>query len=516
MEETTEILEVLQKEDLLPDIIRSEVNSLVYPIFVLNTKDLDKIRKIEYKTVIQRNGKRVEVSWKVVSNPEFGGYIGPFEKQVFRAVDRIINSLPLPINNPIKLGSIRNIAGIMNLNLDKNGKYPGHVYKDIRDALRKIRVIVIESKGTLYNKGKKQWIEDIFGLYDRVFFKGEELPDGTVSDANCLFLSSWYLENINARYVRPLDYRYLQSLSTELTRRFYELFGTKFYYILQNNISFIRYKYSTLCQLLPVSPQKHYSKALERLNPSHQKLIESSFFEKVVWPKEKISTNPPDWFIYYYPGERAKEEYQKHQDDYRVTDGDLIQLLDTNITEPLAFDSQKSQPNSLNKIQESLLDQLVNFGITEKVAEEIVKEQESKFITEWLKAIEIIPNITDKKAFLAKALKEKWSLPEPYEKKKRQQETLKAQRAKEKEEKKKEKEKLQQERREREELDSLYQSLTEEQKQKFSNLVNQEFKGFYCPPTVDPSSSIYRSLLETARYKALRVLKRDPGILISL
>jgi len=509
VEETVEILEALQKEDLLPEIIRSEVNSLVYPIFALNTKDLDKIRKIEYKAVIQRNGQRLEVEWKVANNPEFGGGLGPFEKQIFRTVERIINFSPHPIKNPIGLGSFRNIARLAGLKPDKRGKYGGSVYKNIEDAIAKIIASTVVSKGTFYHKGNKKWMSDYFHLYERLINKGEELSDGTIADTNYLVLGSWYLESINARYVRPLDYSYLQSLPTELSRRFYELFGTKFYYIIQNDIPYIRYKYSTLCQLLPVVRQKYYSDASLIFNPAHQKLTETNFFEKVSWSKEKISNNPPDWYIYYYPGERAKEEYQRHQEDYQVTDGDLIQLMETNVTEPLAFDSPKSQLTPLNKTQESLLNQLVDFGITEKVAEELVKEQESKFITEWLKAIEIIPDLTDKRAYLAKALKEKWALPELYEKKKRQQETIKAQKAREKEEKRKEEEKLQQERREREELDNLYQTLTEEQKQKLSDLVNQEFKGFYCPSTVDPSSTLYRSLQESARYKALRVFKEN-------
>lgn len=512
VEETVEILETLRKEDLLPDIIRSEVNSLIYPVFALQTKDLDKIQEIEYKSIIQRNGQKLEVIWSVSSNPKFG-FPGPFEKQVFRAIEKIISLLPLPIQNPIKLGSFTYVAKIMRLKVDKNGDYPGHVYKDIKDALKKIKVTAIESKGTFYHKGKRQWLEDIFSLYDRVISKGEELPNGTVAETNYLILGSWYLENINARYVRPLNYTYLESLSSELTRRFYELFGTKFYFVFQSNIPFIRYKYSTLCQLLPVAPQKHYSAAKRNFDPHHQQLIETGFFEKVIWPKEKISKDISDWFIYYYPGPRAKEEYEK-QGDYQIGDSDFIQLMETNIVEPLQLSSKIDKSNFFNSAQQDIFSQLINFGISEKVARERVEELDPDFIANWLKAIEEIPNLNNKRGYLTKALKEKWFLPESYEKWQKQQETIKAKQTQEEKEKR---EKIQQEQDKKEELNKLYESLSENQKQKVNLLIDQKFQKYPIPLwNKDPAGKLYQAVLQSIHFEVLENLKENQNLLAGL
>lgn len=66
------------------DIVRSEVNFLVLPFFALWDKDVKRRTKTEYKAVIKRGRQKLEVSWIVLSQPEFG-YPGPFDKKVHKA-----------------------------------------------------------------------------------------------------------------------------------------------------------------------------------------------------------------------------------------------------------------------------------------------------------------------------------------------------------------------------------------------------------------------------------------------
>jgi hypothetical protein len=128
------------------------------------------------------------------------------------------------IKNPIPLGSLYNICKKMNIE-----KYGGKEYKKIKEAFTRIKTTSIESKGTFYSKDKKQWIEDIFSLYDRVVFKGKKISDNEISDNNYLFLGIWYLQNLNSFYIKPIDYNYLQSLKNKIASRFYEILGVKFY-----------------------------------------------------------------------------------------------------------------------------------------------------------------------------------------------------------------------------------------------------------------------------------------------
>jgi len=186
----------------------------------------------------------------------------------------------------------------------------GADYKKIKEALERIVATTVKSVGTFYAKARKKWIDDVFHLYDRVIFKGEQLPDGTTAETNYLFLSSWYLESINSRYVRPLDYDYYKKLESNISQRLYELLGVKFYGIILQGLSYLCYKYSTLCQLLPLTHQKYFSKARQILQPAHQELKRTGFLAKVEW---EVDPEEDDWFIYYYPGPRAKEEIERYQ-----------------------------------------------------------------------------------------------------------------------------------------------------------------------------------------------------------
>ena len=295
------------EEKVLPKIIKSEVNLLTLPFFALSRKGLSQKTTTVYRNEIVRDGKKLEIFWQVTANTKYG-YPGPFDKEVHKVVEQIITERiereGLPLRNPISIGSIYEICHRMGISTQ------GKNYRKIKEALRRITLTGVESRGAFYSKDRKKWVEDVFNLYDRVIFKGEELPDGTVAETNYLFLSTWYLENINALYVKPLDYNYYRTLKSTIAQRLYELLGVKFYGALQAGYTYLRYRYSALCDLLPITRQAYLSKAKEKLNPAHLELKDTGFLSKVVWRQGAVKD---DWFIYYYPGPRAIEEVRKCQ-----------------------------------------------------------------------------------------------------------------------------------------------------------------------------------------------------------
>jgi hypothetical protein len=267
-----EPVEEKEKKQTPPsEIVRSEVNLLNLPFFALSTKGLENMTKTEYRSTIQREDKKLEILWKVSSNPEYG-YPGPFDKKVYKAIEHIVSELRSPIQNPIRIGSLYNLIKLTGLKSD-----PGWAYRQIESALDRMVATTIESSGTFYNKSRSEWIKDKFHLYDRVVLKGKKFPNGEIADSNYLFLNSWYLESLNARYVKPIDWSYYCSLRNSISCRLYELLGIKFYGV--GSQGFIRYKYSTLCQLLPITRQQYLSKAKEILNPSHEELRRTAFLK---------------------------------------------------------------------------------------------------------------------------------------------------------------------------------------------------------------------------------------------
>jgi len=182
--------------------------------------------------------------------------------------------------------------------------YSGRTAEAIKAALLRITSTMVESKRTFYSKPKKRWIEDNFHLYDRVVYRGDELPDSAVpADTNYLFLGSWYLENLNALYVSLLDPSYRRSLSVALARRLYEILGVKFYGLRDSKAPGLRYAYSTVCALLPVKRYRYFSDAHRQLDPAHQELIATGFLERVEW--QTVAGTPPEWYLLYVPGPHA-------------------------------------------------------------------------------------------------------------------------------------------------------------------------------------------------------------------
>ena len=210
------LVEASDPATLPQEFIRSEVNFLVLPFFALSRRDAHQRLQTEYRATVKRGDEKFDVLWAVSANPRYG-YPRPFDGKVHKAIEQIVSQLKPPIENPLRIGSLYGIARLLNL------KDSGRVYLSIKAAIQRIVTTSVESKGTFYHKGSKRWIEDTFHIYDRAVFVGETLPGGETADTNYLFLSSWYLDNVNERHVKPLDYTYYRSLRSYVASRLYEL-----------------------------------------------------------------------------------------------------------------------------------------------------------------------------------------------------------------------------------------------------------------------------------------------------
>jgi len=129
--ETSLVLSSETQELTLPELIKSEVNFLIFPFFALTPYGLNKKTKIEYRETIIRDGKKLDIFWQVSSNQEFG-YPGPFDREVHKAIETIISEILQEngmANNPIPLGSLSSVCKRMGLE-----KWGGKEYKLIKQA----------------------------------------------------------------------------------------------------------------------------------------------------------------------------------------------------------------------------------------------------------------------------------------------------------------------------------------------------------------------------------------------
>ena len=376
----------------LPKIINSEVNLLVFPFFALERKN----KKIEtvYKDIVKRGDQKIEIVWNVSANTKYG-YPGLFDREVHKAIEQIITELLRKegkIKNPIPLGSLYNICKRMGIN-----ESAGKNYRMIKKALERIRTTAIKSVGTFYSKEGKQWVDDNFSLYDRIVFKGKELPNNEIADNNYLFLGSWYLQNLNSFYIKPIDYDYLQSLKSKIASRLYEILGVKFYGLRDKRENFICYRYSKLCQLLPVTPHEYISLAKQQLDPGNNELKETDFISKYEWSEN----GNKGWLIYYWPGERAKEEMRRAKT--KIIGGQIEEYLS----------EAKEEVKLISKGRADLVNKLVKLNVSKVTADDLIKNNDQEVIEKWIEAIHYA-KAEDKAAYLVKAIRENWLVPEEY------------------------------------------------------------------------------------------------------
>jgi hypothetical protein len=453
----------LLKAPRLPDpqLIRSEVNLLVFPFFALTTKGLKGKLETEFRAAAERDGQRVEIFWNVSANPKYG-YPGPFDRQVHRAIEQIITrelGRRGRIENPLALGSLYDLCQRMGKKASRDGRYSGRVYKAIKQALERIAATTIKSGSTFYHKGKRRWTSEIFHLYDAAVFRGKELEDGRIADTNYLYLSDLYLQSLNSFYVKPLDYQYQRTLRSPIASRLYEILGVKFYGVRDRRQAQVCFRYSTLTQLLPVEQHQYLARAKQQLNPAHEELISTGFLAACEWSEPQ---GDGDWLIYYRPGERAKEEIRRARAERPLTSDGQEGL--PGITEQ--FEPELPTEKAAERLsgeEEDLIRQLLGLNVSEIKARDLVKRSDPNAVRTWIEAIQY-SQAQDKAAFLVRAIQENWQVSEAYLKAKAEQERQQRLREAELARQEKEQEKETRRQREAQELDRLYESLSPEQR----------------------------------------------------
>ena len=137
-------------------------------------------------------------------------------------------------------------------------------------------------------EGHGEWIrtqERGLHLYDEVAFVADPLPDGGIADTNYLWLSDWYLANLNALFTAPLDYELWRQLDerSPIASRLYEFLLLNFY----SGAPVLRINYEKLAQFLPVQPERYASDARRQLDPAFGLLTAAGVIEAAEWADSK-------------------------------------------------------------------------------------------------------------------------------------------------------------------------------------------------------------------------------------
>lgn len=249
-----------------------EVNVQRLPFAILTTKKSGSKIPIVIEEAFHRGGEVETRCWRVSPNTEYG-LPGPSAYLVFRALERLVLSRTLgrgaPLFNPQSF-EFQDVCRLVGLSVDDAN------YAQIRLDLKRIKGTTFLNRGMLrkrmgpnergrQTRARRTVVEEAVSLIERLAFRNEELPDGSVATQNHVWFGSFYLESVNSGYVKPFDWDLWKSFRRPAARRLFEILDLRMNATPEAEI--LDFEYDKLAALIPLTPQKYLSLARAVVDP---------------------------------------------------------------------------------------------------------------------------------------------------------------------------------------------------------------------------------------------------------
>lgn len=430
--QTEQRLIVPEKKELgEPDFIRVEKNIAAFGFFTPSSKRIKNVPKI-IKFTQTVDGNKVEAEVTIAGNVLYGMPITA-DQDKYLAFQKIVERNKLEngkVENPIRFTT----AELLKL-LDKTDA--GINYKEVQEWLDVMKSTTVKSKGAIYLAGRKRFGSDSFSIFDRAKTIGDELDDGTIADKNYVWLSSWYLENLNNYYLLPIDFENYKLLKNNISKALIPLLQIWLY--ASREVGRFEKRYSEICQTLNIKQYKHLSDIKRFFGKSLDELLKYQYLE--TWQVEKTA-DKKDFKIILHHGLKfhsdrarakrlAKGKTSKAQNaalrSEKKPEASKLPFAGENAGEGQNLNSGeelRTQPNppkaenlpdTVTEPQREVIRQLfIEFGIAMEKATELVKNnfEEAKKQLEVYPFRNIQPN--NRAGYLIDAIEKSYSLPDAY------------------------------------------------------------------------------------------------------
>jgi hypothetical protein len=240
-----------------------------------------KVKRISFIRVI--DGKKVEATAEFHPSAVLGLPITA-DQDKFLALHNIITDLLQKngkIANPIRFTS----AQLLRL-LNKRVR-AGKNYRDISEWLDVMVATMIISEGIVWEAGKQKFARDRFHVFNRAVSVGREMPDGTIADANYVWLSDWQLENINQKFLLPIDLLTYRELKFHIAKALVPLLQVWLFASHRSGRDRYEKRYDELCEMLSIQVYPTLSQIRRQLKPSLDELVHYEYLK--TWEIEKTS-----------------------------------------------------------------------------------------------------------------------------------------------------------------------------------------------------------------------------------
>lgn len=279
--------------------------------------------------------------------------------------------------NPIKFKAyeLLNLIGYRDRK-DQDGKIKRGKGKATYQALYKwldrLATTTIKLDGTLTAEEKKYYgIKGGWRFADTYTIRGEENPDGIISDSIELKLTERALLNLNHYRTIPINYNAFFSLRHDIAQILVPLLQIWFY----PQRGFYTKNYSDFCSLLGITEYKQESLIKQTLFPSLEELIEAKFLRSFLLKKNKSNTG---FNLSLEAGTNFFEalQYGKNIESHALKGDELIlQLSNPN---PLQSEDKKEEyPNDFGTEEIEIFQKLRSLGIFRDNAIILIKSHQN-------------------------------------------------------------------------------------------------------------------------------------------
>ena len=291
-----------------------------------------KIKTISFTRTV--DGKKVVATAEFHPSATLGLPITA-DQDKFLALHHIITDLLKEtgtVTNPIRFTSAE-LLRLLNKQRDS-----GKNYKDISEWLDVMMSTTIMSNGVVYEAGKQRFARDRFHVFARAVSVGKEMPDGTIADANYVWLSEWQLENINAKFLLPIDLITYRELRNHIAKALVPLLQV-WLFASQRAGSFEK-RYDELCEMLSLKAYKAASRITQQLKASLDELTRHGYLEK--WRIERVA-DKQSFKVVFFHGPKFHRDRRRRLADKTLAEATTVvaewQPTDVTLPEPGGLES---------------------------------------------------------------------------------------------------------------------------------------------------------------------------------
>ncbi len=169
-------------------------------------------------------------------------------------------------------------------------KRSGRDYQRLTDSLNRWKGTLIISENAFWNRGEQCWVNDSFSILNRVYISGRGRKHEGRDVVSFFEWGDFMWRSIESGNLRMLDFEFLKSLNSSISKRLYRLLSKRFYHG-----PTVRFGLRQLAhEKVGLSRNMHTGQIKEKLQTGHNELE-----NRGVCRSKFVQKNRGDWEVVY-------------------------------------------------------------------------------------------------------------------------------------------------------------------------------------------------------------------------